>query len=101
MESDNKKQSMVQLSLEEYNGMRDFQKEVTNGKIPRSISWDQGAYYYYTEREVIKDFEDEIKDLKKEIHKLTNPKEVDIGDVKKMSYWQFRKWKNNSKNYEI
>ena len=59
--------------------------------------------YYYTDDEVAVELKEREKQLTEEISrlkekltetKLPEPiKELTIEDVKKMNYWQFRKWK--------
>lgn len=84
----------VLLSVEQYNELRDLQKEVKNGKVfSFSRSWGHGreTNYFFTEDEVVEKFETKIKELEAKNNKL----EVKINDLKKMSYWDFRKWRES------
>ena len=96
----------VVLSVEKYNELRDFQREVKAGKVfSLCRSW-AGHYsgktvHFYTENEVLKEFETENKELRSKVINLETKieksgnkelKEISINDLKKMSYWEFRKW---------
>ena len=103
----------VLLSVEKYNELRDFKKEIEGGKVfVVKDSW--GGFIssgycnkYYTNDEVVADFEkrnselaDEIKELKSQLEKKDEeckkkyePKEITLEDVKNMSWREFKKWK--------
>jgi hypothetical protein len=102
----------VILNLAEYNALRDFKKELEKGNTYRCLDYSQSSYYngvllpsatYISEEEAVKEIAvknehllQEIADLQTEIQKLKNPpktKEQSINDIKKMSVWEFRKWK--------
>lgn len=106
----------VTLELEEYNKLRDFKKEIENGKV-LEIAYYTGAYdftkyvKFYTEDELItklseqykelqaenKQLQDNIKELKGNIKQIETikPKEISIDDVKKMTCREFRKWRRS------
>ena len=57
-------------------------------------------YYYYTKDKVIKEIAEHNKELQNEIYKLDNviagkSKPQTLKEVKKMSIWQFIKWRRN------
>lgn len=104
----------VTLGLEEYNKLRDFKKEIENGKTLVILHYPQpyGPYTkFYTENEIItelseqykelqaenKQFQDNIKELKENIEQIETikPKEISIDDVKKMTCREFRKWRRS------
>lgn len=97
----------VLLSVDKYNELRDFQKEVRNGKVV-SISrpWNLGGEttYFYTEDEVIKKFETRIKELENKIIELEKTTEkyegiglVSMDELKQLSYWEYRKMRKSCK----
>jgi hypothetical protein len=93
----------VLLAVEKYNELRDFKKEVEESwkesKFAvieeRWVGFIGGGYTrkYYTENEAVLDFETRNKELEAKIekHGVKEPKEISINDLKKMSYWEFRK----------
>jgi len=95
----------VLLSVKKYNELRDFEKKIKEGKVcVISDSWGgfvfSGGYInkYYTNDEVVVDFEkrnsalvNEVEELKSQLDK--KDKETTIEDVKRMNWNQFRKWK--------
>ncbi|WP_159522919.1 hypothetical protein [Sunxiuqinia indica] len=96
----------VLLSVEDYNALRDFKKEITDGNVlVEYYSFGFGVSSrtrYYTNDEVAKELhkkndnlKNKIKDLENRIKDLENPKpkETTIDEIKKMSVWQFLKWK--------
>lgn len=104
----------VLLSVEKYNELRDFQKEVEESWKESKFAvieerWGGfigGGYTrrYYTENEAVLDFEKRNKELetknkeletKIEKYGVKEPKEISINDLKKMSYWEFRKWRKS------
>lgn len=103
----------VLLTIEEYNELRDFKKEIEE-KWEKSkfvvieerwdSAWRDAVYSrkYYIESEIVSDFEKRNKKLeaKNEELKIKN-KELEvkikkfntlINDIKEMSYWEFYKW---------
>jgi hypothetical protein len=111
----------VVIDLSVYNALRDFKKSVEENKIPCKHYWGEVCLYernyeleFYSFDEVLKILSGENKrlsesntniivegnKLKKENDYLKQfaPKEkesISIDDLKKMSYWEFRKWKKN------
>jgi hypothetical protein len=104
----------VLLAVEKYNELRDFKKEVEESRKESKFAvieerW--GGFIgggntlkYYTENEAVADFEKrnkeletENKELKAKIEKsgIKEPVEISINDLKKMSYWEFRKWRKS------
>lgn len=86
----------VTISLEDYNHLRDFESEVRKGCT--FLRW-RGGYYgqYLTKDEAVISIMRECELLQIEIEKLkTTEKKPDlqISDIKKMSIWQFLKWRN-------
>lgn len=111
----------VLLDVEKYNELRDFKKEVEESlKESRfaviedrldAIGFNYHTRKYYTESEAILDFETRNKELEaknteleaknKELEAkikkagIKEPVEISINDLKKMSYWEFRKWRKS------
>lgn len=104
----------VLLAVEEYNELRDFKKEVEESRKESKFAvieerWGGfigGGYSrkYYTENEAVLDFETRNKELEaknKELEAkiekagIKEPVEISINDLKKMSYWEFRKWRKS------
>ena len=105
-------ENTVLLSVKEYNELRDFKKEVEENLTKSKFAvitnhYGFGLYSnslttkYYTQDEVILDFENKNKKLKKEICELKSKLEIKesveetIDDLKNMSYWEFRKWRKS------
>lgn len=104
----------VLLAVEKYNELRDFKKEVEESRKESKFAvieetWGGfvgGGYSikYYTENEAVLDFETRNKELEaknKELEAkiekagIKEPVEISINDLKKMSYWEFRKWRKS------
>ena len=111
----------VLLAVEKYNELRDFKKEVEESLKESKFAvieekWGGfvgGGYSrkYYTENEAVLDFETRNKELEaknkeleaknKELEAkiekagIKEPVEISINDLKKMSYWEFRKWRKS------
>ena len=119
----------VLLAVEKYNELRDFKKEVEKSLKESKFAvieerWSSfgfdGGYTrkYYTESEIVLDFEKRNKELEtknkeletknkeletknKELETkierfgIKEPKEITLNDIKKMSYWEFRKWRKS------
>lgn len=108
----------VLLSVEKYNELRDFKKETEEARAEGKsyvISESWGGYLmnsgysktYFTDSEIVEDFdkrnkalEDEINELKSQLEKKDEeckkkhePKEITIEDVRNMSWREFRNWK--------
>lgn len=96
-------ENTVNINLDLYNELRDFKEEVGKGNVPVLYTSSFNGWTkteYYTQDEVIKDFTeknkfhlDKIEALRNEISKQIH----DISDIKKMNYFQFKKWKRNNK----
>lgn len=106
------KKNTVLLNLDDYNDLRDFKKEVKEGKVfTTRLSYDYGetTKTYYTESEVVEEMAEgqslmeakyyelrrEIIEMKADKVKESEPKEITIEDIKKMNFWEFRKWKKS------
>lgn len=107
----------VLLDIAVYNELRDFKKEVEESLKESKFAvieerWgfvfggvcNRYTRKYYTENEAVADFEKrnkeletENKEMKDKIEKsgIKEPVEISINDLKKMSYWQFRKWRKS------
>ncbi len=102
------------IDIEVYNQLRDFKREMELGNTlmvyPHSIQSNYEQYHpiisrYITRDEAVKEvvdennkLNDEIEKLKSQIEKLKSqnkPKEISLSDVKKMSLWEFRKWRKS------
>lgn len=98
------------LSLERYNELYDLEKKTKEGKI--LAIYERYGYggrstdrYYYTDNEIIEQLQKSNEGLTKRIDALENelsrrpPMAVakqgipTLDDVRKMSYWEFRKWR--------
>jgi len=104
----------VILSLPEYNALRDFKENIEKGNTYRTIDYSthphiSQAYIaipiFITTDEAVKEIANQNSNLSAELAKvssenyaLKNPKtkELTLKDVKKMSIWEFRKWRNNA-----
>jgi aromatic ring-opening dioxygenase LigB subunit len=112
----------VLLSINQYNALRDFKKKIEDGntftvitsRIPgygHGIDIDSRVTTFYTKDDVIQTYAETNADLARvneelvaENEKLrykikefgiTESKEITINDIKKMSYWEFRKWRKS------
>lgn len=111
-------QTHAVVVMPEYMELVNFKKEVENGKIPFAYNNDRyGSNYYQfflSKEDALKVLSDknkeefdraetyylELKKLREENERLKKfepkpaekPKEISINDLKKMSYWEFRKW---------
>lgn len=98
------------LSVDKYNELRDFKLEIEKGNILNNYSCSYG--YSFTcgknpddsiklmlkenenlteQNEILKNT---IADLTNKLIGTSKPKELAIEDIKKMTYFQFIKWKN-------
>jgi hypothetical protein len=86
----------VLLDVEKYNELRDFKQKMEEGKTLVIIDtrWDYSKKFV-TESEAVKVIANDNNILRKEIEKLTVLKEITLNDIKKMSYWEFRKWRKS------
>lgn len=82
----------VTLSIEEYNRLRDFEREIKSGKV---FTLESGFYSsssrFYTESEIVKNIIGEGNDLRRRIDDLL----IQRVKVKKMSIWEFLKWRKS------
>jgi len=78
----------VLLDVEKYNELRDFKQKIEEGKTLNIISssWHYSHRFISTDEAVLRIGEIN-KELSAEIEKLQN--------IKKMSYWEFRKWRKS------
>ncbi len=100
----------VILNLGDYNSLRDFRDEMEKGHTYYVIEYTGYCGYTNTYRfvstdeavRIISEFNEKlqkrISDLQIEIYDLKNPKkEITIEQIKKMSLWQFLKWRRKNK----
>lgn len=104
----------VILSLPEYNTLRDFKENIEKGNTYRTIEYSTSPYasqlcvtipLFVTTDEAVKEIAKQNDSLSKELAKLSaenyelrhpKTKELTLKDVKNMSIWEFRKWRNNA-----
>ncbi len=89
----------VLLDVEKYNELRDFKQKIEEGKTLNIISssWHYSRTFISTDEAVLRIAEIN-KELTTEIERLKNikqPKEITLNDIRKMSYWEFRKWRKS------
>jgi hypothetical protein len=91
----------VLLDVSEYNRLRDFEREIKMGNTLPITEYNYNVVYhsnYITESDAVahiaKANASLVKQIK-ELKKANEPKSPSLEDVKKMSYWQFRKWKRS------
>ena len=100
------KKNTVIISIEEYNKLRDFKKEVEeSSRLSKfavieeklgSSSFLTIRKYYYTESEIVTEIEELNKKLEehnKELEEHNKELEILVNDLKKMSYLKFCKWR--------
>lgn len=103
----------VLLAVEKYNELRDFKQKIEEGKTNViSSGWNHYTSNYITTEKAVEQIAESNKLLQKELEQITEsnellqkenddlrkankPKEISINDIKKMSYWEFRKWRNS------
>lgn len=88
----------VLLDLEDYNELREFKEKTESGLIPVWSGCEM--YYYYSKAKAIKKIVEINNALNKQCQELKDkiagkPKETTLKDIKKMSIWQFIKWRRN------
>lgn len=105
----------VLLGLPEYNELREFKEQLEKNNSCRALDYTNTVYnnngYYpavtfVTTDEAVKEIAAKneglikhVEALNAEILKLKYPpkdKELTVNDVKKMSVWEFRRWKNKA-----
>ena len=92
------KKNTVLLAVKKYNELRDFKQKIEESKTLVIVSG-----YNFLEKEFIsteeavekiaeanKILQKENKDLRSD-----NLRGITINDIKKMSYWEFRKWRKS------
>jgi len=86
----------ILLSVEKYNELRDFRKEIEAENTHRVDfgMWGSNLRFIGTD-EALKEMSGIIEEKQKEIDELKNPdkKQPSIDEIKAMSWWKFRKWK--------
>ncbi len=86
----------ILLSVEKYNELRDFRKEIEAENTYRVDfgMWENNLRFIGTD-EALKEMSEIIEEKQKEIDELKNPdkKQPSIDEIKAMSWWKFRKWK--------
>ena len=107
----------VLLSLERYNELRDFETNITKNNTLILESWRGYELRKFVSTDsLLKDaveeankFHEEFEKLEMElkltkqelekacklIPKIEDKKEITIEDIKKMSYWEFKRWKKS------
>lgn len=89
----------VLLSLEQYNELRDFKKEIEKGNVLK-IYYSYSGYDhndFINIGDALKEISEVNNGLLKEKMALEQKLENKNDEIKKMSYWQFRKWKKSNK----
>ena len=89
----------VLLAVENYNELRDFKKKIEEGYTLTITS----SIFYYDRRfittdKAVKELVDANKELQKQIEDLRSgnqKKELPISEIKRMSIWQFLKWRKS------
>ena len=89
---------IVTLSLEEYNRLRDFEKEIKSGKTLYFHSYFYGSdIQFITTNEAIEILNNENKELRRGLNALrisnATKRNEYFSKIKRMSIWQFFKWK--------
>jgi hypothetical protein len=86
----------VLLDVEKYNELRDFKQKIEEGKtLVIALGWNYYRQEFITTEKAVEEIAAANKLLKKEIEELRKPKEIILNDIKKMSYWEFRKWRKS------
>jgi hypothetical protein len=86
----------VLLDVEKYNELRDFKQKIEEGKTIVIISgWNYYRKDFITTEKALEEIAEANKLLQKENEELRKPKEITLNDIKKMSYWEFRKWRKS------
>jgi hypothetical protein len=86
----------VLLGVEEYNSLRDFKQKIEEGKtMVINSEWSYGYKHFITTEKAVIEIAESNKILQKENEKLRNLKDTILNDIKKMSYWEWRKWRKS------
>ena len=85
----------VNLSLEEYNLLRDFKSEIEKNHTVHIGSGWAGSTYLHTMDDAVKEIAKQNNKLTDEIYDLKHPdtKQLSIEEIKALGWWKFRKWK--------
>lgn len=92
----------VTISLEDYNDLRDFRMEMTESSKVAIFGneYPHSKLRFVTKDQAVIELAKETDILKAENSRLMrqllsqNPQGKSINDIKKMSIWQFLKWRN-------
>ena len=90
------KENTINLSVKDYNEMRDFNEALKNNNaVVVFWCWDGYKTAFYTKDEALKKLTETNVELKIKIDELKNPlkKQLSYNEIKKMNWWKFRKWK--------
>ena len=92
----------VLLDVLTYNELRDFKKEIiaNNTMVISGSGWTgfPTEKRFISESETVKEIAQENAKLKEQIEELKKPKEQkepSVYELKRMSYWEFRKWRKS------
>lgn len=86
----------VLLDVEKYNELRDFKQKIEEGKtLVITSGWNYYQQSFITTEKALIEIAEANKLLQKENEELRKPKEITLNDIKKMSYWEFRKWRKS------
>lgn len=98
-------QNTVVITLKEYDKLRDFKKEVEESRKESKFAviierW--GGFVpagkirvYYTESEIVADFEKRNNELEAKIRVMANYEKELASKLKKMSFWELLKWRKS------
>ena len=88
----------VVLDLIEYNKLRDFRKGILKNNVYQIVVSSYEHFSIISTNKVVKSLASINKSLSSKIYDLENPKkkEITLEDIKKMSYWEFRKWRKTN-----
>jgi hypothetical protein len=86
----------VLLDVKKYNELRDFKQKIEEGKTIVIFSgWNYYRKDFITTEKAVEEIAEANKLLQKENEELRKTKEITLNDIKKMSYWEFRKWRKS------
>ena len=86
----------VVLTLRDYQELKDFRDSIEkDGMVISSYRWGGEQTYFYTKEESSKELLLHIRLLEEKVKDLQNPpkKEITLGDIKKMSVRDFKRWR--------
>ena len=99
MESKNNGKDNVNISLEKYNRLRDFNNHIRNNMFIHINGFSDRYLRYeqvYGEKDILKKIAEANASLSDELKRLKELKTVDIETFRSMDYWGFRNWKRNN-----